>query len=524
MTLKPHPAGQRRKQPIYTAVYRDHPLAKYNKNPLIRALHVLPDVLSLQAKLTRLPDRDEEERSDDSSLRVMRLAELFNIYICLPRVTHFAQMFHTLVCEGYVGRAPFSENDMRLRQAHYERQQSGDFFEVDDEENGAEYTVALMGIPGIGKSRALRRISKMYRRVIHHPELDIFQIPALLIEMPYNGVSINTLAHAIIRELDKMFPEGGYYQAYLAGREVAEVRFMDAVALMQAHYVGILLVDESQNRDYRAKNPRKPSKAVSGQTPLTTLLITATNQSEIPMLMTGTNELDDILGKRASMLRRSVGRGFRNWGPLSLPKKDKQGNVVDIGEYDVFLQMIWDYQWTKTPFELTQRMRNIFHYYTLGISDFIIKLFHDVQLRAIQNGDDEIVDEALVHDVANNELKALTALTGALRRGDDAKLAGVSDLAAYRNIHPESFDFDREELYGELFADDADPAAEPATDEDVDLVDEVTEHEATEEPHHIAPGKKPRTARKAAHRSAGPAVPPPDIQPVGDLGSALGSS
>ena len=80
------------------------------------------------------------------------------------------------------------------------------------------------------------------------------------------------------------------------------------------------------------------------------------------------------------MLRRIVGRGMRVWKPLSLPKtKD------DLGEFDVFLQLLWDLQWTKTPFELTRSMRNIFYYYTQGISDIIIKLFHDVQLRAIRN-------------------------------------------------------------------------------------------------------------------------------------------
>lgn len=522
MKNKPHPGGARRQQPIYTAQYRDHPIAKYNASPLIRALPVLPDSLTLQQRLTRLPAREEHEREEDSSVRILRLAEVFNIYICLPRVSQLLQSLNTLICEGYMGRIPYSSADMALRQQTYEMQQRGECFDIDDEENGAEFTAALMGIPGIGKSRALRRITKWYRRVIYHPELDIYQIPALLIEMPYNGVSINTLAHAIIRKLDQMFPEGKYYEAYLAGREVAEVRFMDAVQLMQTHYVGILLVDESQNKDYRSKDSRKPSKGVAGQTPLTTLLITATNQSEIPMLMTGTNELSDLLGKRASMLRRTVGRGFRNWGPLTLPMTNGAGEVVDLGEFDVFLQLVWDYQWTKTPFERTQRMRNIFHYYTLGISDIVIKLFHDIQLRAINNGGDEVVDEALVHDVATKELGALTKLTAALRRGDDHALAGVADLAAYRNIDPEAFDFDRDELYRGLFTEGEDAAAEPQ-DEDNDLVDAQAEAAAVEEPRSVAPGRKASgRKRKTSQAAAGPFTPAPELKAVDDLDAALG--
>lgn len=524
MKSKPHPGGKNRQGLIYIALYRDHPIAKYNASQLVRALPVLPDAMTLQEKLTRLPERDDDERELDSSIRVMRLAEVFNIYVCLPRVAHLLQTLHTLICEGYMGRIPYSPNEMALRQQTYEMQQRGEAFDIDDEENGAEFTVALMGIPGIGKSRSLRRITKMYRKVIYHPELDIYQIPALLIEMPYNGVSINTLAQAIIRALDKMYPQGRYYEAYLAGREVAEVRFMDAVQLMQTHYVGILLVDESQNRDYR-KDSRQPSKAVAGQTPLTTLLITATNQSEIPMLMTGTNEMSDQLGKRASMLRRTVGRGLRNWGPLTLPKTNKAGDVVDMGEFDVFLHMIWDYQWTKTPFELTQRMRNIFHFYTVGITDIIVKLFHDVQLRAIHNGGDEVVDEALVHDVATKELKELTDLTDALRRGDDHKLAGVSDLAAYRKIDPEAFDFDREELYGSLFTGEEDPAAEPQPDdEDDDLIDADDHPAAIEEPKEIpkASKSKGRRSKPKPAEMKGPPAAPPDMRPVDDLDAAFG--
>ena len=53
MKSKPHPGGLNRQQPIYTAVYRDHPIAKYNASQFVRALPVLPDAVTLQGKLTR---------------------------------------------------------------------------------------------------------------------------------------------------------------------------------------------------------------------------------------------------------------------------------------------------------------------------------------------------------------------------------------------------------------------------------------------------------------------------------------
>lgn len=447
-----------RPQPIYTAEYRDHPVAKYNKNPLIRALPVLPDHLTLQSAFTRLPDFSPEERTANREEKVLKLQQLFRFYIALPRVVELSETLHGMICEGYAGQVPFSQADNSRRLNHYELQKSGEFYQDDDTENGSEFTAALIGIPGSGKSKALMRVSAPYRRVIYHPELDIYQIPALLIEMPYKGISVNALAQAIIRALDKAFPQGDYYRIYLTAKVNAEVLFMDAVSLMQTHYVGALLVDESQNRDYQS---RVPAKAVRGQSPLTTLLITATNRSNIPMLMVGTPELNDILGQRMSMLRRTVGRGMRVWKPLSLPTTNRSGDVIDMGEFDVFLQVLWDYQWTKTPFEMTQRMRNIFYYYTQGVPDIIIKLFHDTQLRAIRNGGDEVVSEELIHDVANNELAPMTELTRAMRDMDYERTGRSADLAAYLRLDPHELTFDRKRAQSlEVAEAEDDPIAE----------------------------------------------------------------
>lgn len=517
MKLRPHPRGDRPDQQVFTAKYFDHPIERYNAHALIRALRPLPDHLELQSLLTRLPKYSESERHLDRSFKTSRLQELMrSFYIGLPRVVELMEMLHTMICEGYINRAPFSAEDHAKRQRLYERQESGEFFELDEEENGSEFTAALIGIPGIGKSKALKRASAPYRRVIYHPELNIYQIPALLIEMPYKGVSVNALAHAIIRALDKAFPQGLYYQTYLAGRSNAEVLFMDAVQLMQTHYVGVLLVDESQNREYRSVGARQPSKAVKGQTPLTTLLLTATNESEIPMLMCGTPELRDILGSRMSMLRRMCGRGMRTWKPLSLPTAGPNGEEL-LGEFDVVLQLLWDYQWTKTPFELTRGVRNTFYYYTQGISDIIVKLFHDVQLRAIRRGGDEAVTEELIHAVAQEELGPLTDITRAMREMDYDRTGQVTDLAAFLRIDPHEMTLERQVAQEGLVENAAD---EPESEEG-DMPD--TPHDATDEPVEVLTGPAQRKPRKARRKSPpGCQLPLPCIDPVANLDDALG--
>lgn len=508
-TRKPHAPPQK----IYTAEYRNHPVEKYNSNPLIRALPVLPDVAKLAAIYTRFPDYSDVERNEDRSVKVLKLQQLFRFYVALPRVVELSETLHAMICEGYVGRAPFSREDNDRRLKHYELQTSGEFYETDDSENGAEFTGALIGIPGSGKSKALMRVSAPYRRVIYHPDLDIYQIPALLIEMPYKGISINALAQGIIRAIDRAFPQGDYYRIYLTGKMNAEVLFMDAVALMQTHYVGALLVDESQNRDYQSTS-RSASKAVRGQTPLTTLLITATNQSRIPMLMVGTPELQDTLGERMSMLRRTVGRGLKVWKPLSLPTTTQDGEVVLLGEFDVLLQMLWDFQWTRTPFELTPRIRNIFYFFTQGIPDVMVKLFHDVQLRAIRNGGDELVTEELIHDVANNELRAMTEVTRAMRKMDYERSGRMSDLAAYLKIDPHEITFDRASLQnvGPEAPEQEPENLEEETAPNAESVEETAQAPVEQETH-----KPKRKSKKSV--SDGKKIE--SIQPIGDLDSAL---
>lgn len=514
MKVKPHPGGSRREQPVFTAHYFDHPIVRYNSNPLIRALRPLPDHLELQSRLTKLPAYAKTERKLDRAMKIARLQELQrDFYIAFPRVVELMEMLHYMICEGYVSRAPFSVEDHAKRQQLYERQESGEFFEMDDADISSEFTAALIGIPGIGKSKALKRVSAPYRRVIYHPELNIYQIPALLIEMPYKGVSVNTLAHAIIRAIDKVFPQGNYYQTYLSGRENAEVLFMDAIQLMQTHYVGVLLVDESQNKEYRTPSSRVPSKPVRGQTPLTTLLLTGTNESGIPMLMCGTPELRDILGSRMSMLRRMVGRGMRTWKPLSLPTTGADGEEL-MGEFDVFLNLLWDYQWTKTPFELTRGIRNTFYYYTQGISDVIVKLFHDLQLRAIRNGGEELLTEELVHAVAQEELGALTELTRAMCDMDYDRTGQAADLAAYLRIDPHEMTFDRQQAQEGL----VDTPGDEPEDEDDEL---ELPADAAGEPVEVQTGPKAKKPRTPRNKLPSEVPSPPSIAPVGDLGAAL---
>jgi hypothetical protein len=436
--------------PCVRADYRPHPIARYSQNPLISALPTLPAKRTeLKLALNSLPEFTPADLLLDRQSRRLLLKQLSRFFIALPRVCELAESIYANVVEGYVGREPFTaEANLRLQKL-YKAQNVGAFCSLGPTRNTAQFTSALLGSPGAGKSLSLAHIAALFPPVIHHPSIDLFQIPVLHIEMAYNGLSLATLAHAIIRAIARAFPDGDYERLYLKSRGNSEQQLLAAFALMHIHAVGMLIVDEAQNSDYKLDDAagggvRVVRKRGVAQTPLTTLLITASNTLQVPLLLAGTAEMRQVMGSRMSKVRRMVGSGLRPWGPLNIVATGNQKH----SEYDVFLSTLWQYQLLQAPAPLTPEMRNIFHYYSFGVPDFVVKLFHDVQWRALMNGR-ETFDQALVHEVAATEMAAVTRLTAAMRKREDsaskAILSTVTDLSAEFGITDTNIDLDDED-------------------------------------------------------------------------------
>jgi len=430
----PPPLPHYPRYPVIKAQVWQHAIKRYNKNPLITAIRPLPDTPELPGLLTRLPEYNSSERNAPSGQRTALLKSLSNIFLGFPRVAYLMESIHALILYSYLDRMPFSPELMQRRQHIYEMGSLKEIFEHCNDEGDGEFTAALLGMPGVGKTKAVRNITLPLRCVIHHEALGIYQIPALLIEMPPRGASVFTLARNIIGALDAAFPSGNYAQLYLTRERNAESLLVDAMNLLDQHFVGILIVDEGQNKNYLKYNVSASNQKDEGQTPLASMLIALTNFWKIPLLLCATAELIDTLSPRLSMKRRLVGHGITSWGPLTLSKFNDQNEMVELGEFDVLLKKIWKFQWTKTPFKLDDAMRNEFFYQTQGITDFVIKLFHDVQLEAIRKVEGEIVSPDLVRRVANTSLAEVADVLHDLREKNFQALGRVSDVAAFLRL------------------------------------------------------------------------------------------
>ncbi|SEK14927.1 MULTISPECIES: ATP-binding protein [unclassified Variovorax] len=468
------------------ANYQSHPLSRLAGHRLISALRPFPKTRKeLKALLNNLPDYSPEERNLPRALRKMQLPQLLRAFVALRRNCELAEYMYATICEGYVAREPHSAKSNAILQGLHECISLQQFGARKRVANTAQFCSSLTGMPGSGKSSTFSHIvASLYEPIIYHADINVWQIPVLTIEMAYNGTSQATLAHAIISAIAKLYPDGDYERLYLRPRMNAEERLLAAFTLIHIHCVGMVVVDEAQNRDYAADRSTGARKLGVGQAPLATLLITASNRLEVPLLLVGTIELEESIGTRLSKTRRLP--GLPHWGPLTLEGTEKKPS-----EYHIFLSLLWQYQWLQEPPELTDRMYNLFHYYTAGVPDFMVKLFYYVQWDCLQE-EEETFDEETIHRVAHKRMASIVKVTKAIHTRDKTSLtmlAQIPDLAPDLGLSPTK-------IPSELLA--------PASHADVDPAEAVSPF--------------PYRARPAHRRKASPidAAQPADFESLSE--------
>ena len=387
---------------------------RFAGNVLVRALPPLPRPEELKGRLQVLPKFSAATRKLTGQQRRTRLRELSRFFLALPNICELAEFIYTEICEGYVGREPNSPAANRRMQAEYLKGR----VERVTADGGVAHNLcsALMGIPGAGKTFALRQISRLFPPVIYHQEFNLWQIPFLFVQTPYKNNTGENLARAIIMAIARLYPPGDYVNLYLSGRRTEHSLASVAKLLLEIHRVGILVVDEAQKTgtppiaEYSGENIEvaKPSKATEKWA--AGILFDASTDMNIPLLLVATSDLEIALGRRGATMRRQFGNGLRHWDPLDTLIVD--GTPSD---YDLYMNAMWQWMLVREPPEYSVEFRNVFHYYTFGIPDFMLKLFYVVQWRALQEGK-ETFTVTYVHKIARAFFKAMARWTLHMRR------------------------------------------------------------------------------------------------------------
>jgi hypothetical protein len=98
--------------------------------------------------------------------------------------------------------------------------------------------------------------------------------------------------------------------------------------------------------------------------------------------------------------------------------------------WQLFLESLWMYQYTKKPCPLTPELSHALYDVSQGITDLAVKVYMLAQVRAITRGEDEDegITEALVRSVAYDSLRLANPILEALRSGNLLELHKVDDV------------------------------------------------------------------------------------------------
>jgi hypothetical protein len=152
--------------------------------------------------------------------------------------------------------------------------------------------------------------------------------------------------------------------------------------------------------------------------------VTMVNTIGIPVVLVGTNKAVSILQSEFRQARRGSGQGDMIWGQV--PKDET---------WELFLEGLWEYQWTKTYVPLTPEMSDLIYDQSQGVLDIAVKLFMLSQVSAISNQEEKI-SERIIKQASKESLRLVQPMLEALRSGIP------SEINKYEDIR--SIDFDKE--------------------------------------------------------------------------------
>lgn len=225
---------------------------------------------------------------------------------------------------------------------------------------------ALLGVPGIGKTSAIRRCLSLLPQSIAHSEYRgkpfyKTQILYLFVECPAD-CSIKALAYNIVAAVDRAIGSEYFSIAVRQSRLSANALITQVKIICLNHGIGLIVVDELQNVIATAEKNKQVR-------PLVRFLVELVNDTCTSLYFVGTSEADQLFSQHEHLKRRT--RGLR-----LLPLKPD-------ATYRAFLQQVWQYQLLPQKMDLSDAVANRIYDYSGGIPSYIIQIFQEAQAQAL---------------------------------------------------------------------------------------------------------------------------------------------
>lgn len=332
-------------------------------NNIINQLPQMAMGEEINSQLSILPTYNDNIRKEDTTIRLMALSDLYNIYIPSAMSTEIYCKLYLALIHSLKKKSGITA--IHQRNENYKLMQKQPYNSI----IGGSDSFSIIGCSGIGKSTAIIRAIDLIgaNGIIELKEPNTKIIPFVVVQCPFD-CSVKGLLLEILRQVDEQIGSD-YYSKGMKARVTTDM-LIGSVSQVALNHIGLLVVDEIQN----VVNNK-------GGHSLVGMLTQLINCSGISICMVGTPESTPFFEQALQLARRSLGLHY---------------NTLEYNQYFCdFCKTIFDYQYTKEKVEITDNIINWLYEHSGGIISVVISLLHDTQEIAILNGKEKICIETL---------------------------------------------------------------------------------------------------------------------------------
>lgn len=338
-----------------------------------------------------------ELRNADKYQRVLDLATLEDVYIPTSRDIMAATTTLRMLEQGYKHRpitASYWRDHTKACTEFAAMHRKNTMLA-----NGGGRSAAIIGVSGSGKSSLVTNLLNSIPQVIENeltPDslLPRQQIVWIKVTCPFKGRP-KSFINQFFAEVDRLVGST-YQQDYKRDNDDILVGHLGRI--VRLHYTGILVVDEIQDVVGRGESTDRD---------LMRLFVNMTEALKIPLLFIGTPKSQRIIDTELADARRML-------GPRWLPFKK------DDPDWNILLQELWRYQYTRTESPLDAEIQNTIFDLTQGIPALAKSLYQLAQHRVIlttRKSQPELIDSALLKQTAAEDMSSVAGAVNALRTG-----------------------------------------------------------------------------------------------------------
>lgn len=310
---------------------------------------------NLISALSVTPKYDENICTQNQSIRLMALSDLYQVYVPSQMSIEIYNKLYLALLRSMQKKS--SQMAIKQRYENYKAIQQQSYSGI----LGGSDSFTIIGTSGIGKSSAISRAISLIaeNRIIEIDKPYTKIISCLIVQCPFDS-SVKSLLLEILRKIDEEIGTDNYSHV-IRSRTATTDMLIGSVSSLALNHIGLLVVDEIQN----VVNSKNGKNLIGALTQLI-------NNSGISICMVGTPESTIFFEGAIQLARRSVGLQY-----TSLNYDDYFRN---------FCKLLFQYQYTANRIEITDAIIEWLYEHSAGIISVVVSLIHDAQELAIITG------------------------------------------------------------------------------------------------------------------------------------------